>query len=201
MIHEALSSLGMREVTTSNFGLLIAYLLPGLVSLWGLSHVSTTLDRWLGADLDGPTVGGFLYVTLASIGAGLTVSTMRWLIIDTLHHRTGIQQPDWDFTKLGERTAAFDVLIEIHYRYYQFYGNTLIALWFAYVTRWSAHQTSWGELVAILALSTLFWFASRDTITKYYRRVAGVLTDRASMPASPLGSDEMSDSEADSPTS
>lgn len=66
----------MREVTGQNFGLLIAYILPGFIVLWGLSHFSTTIAGWLGATADGPTVGGFLYVTLASVGAGLAVGSV-----------------------------------------------------------------------------------------------------------------------------
>jgi len=88
---------------------------------------------WLSASAtDQPTIGGFLYATLASVAAGLTASTVRWLIIDPLHHMTGVPQPRWNFARLPESLAAFDRLIDIHYRYYQFYANTLVALPFAY---------------------------------------------------------------------
>ena len=166
----------MRAITNQNFGLLIAYVLPGFVALWGLSHVSATIAAWLGSSpTDMPTVGGFLYVTLASVGAGLTVSTMRWLVIDTIHHRTGIPAPDWDFTRLSERTAAYDVLIEIHYRYYQFYGNSLVAVWLAFVVRWSDVCLSIWEPVGVMALSPILWLGSRDTLRKYYRRTEAAM--------------------------
>ena len=73
----------MRDVTNNNFGLLIAYVLPGLTALWGAAHFSPTLRFWLAASpSELPTVGGFLYVTLGSVAAGMTVSTVRWLIVD-----------------------------------------------------------------------------------------------------------------------
>ncbi len=93
----------MREVSSKNFGLLIANLLPGLVALWGASYFSHTVRIWLGASgATGPTVGGFLYVTLASVGAGMTVSAVRFLVIDRIHHWTGVRQPLSDFSKLRD---------------------------------------------------------------------------------------------------
>jgi hypothetical protein len=37
----------MRDVTGQNFGLLIAYVLPGLTALWGVSFFSDTVRSWL----------------------------------------------------------------------------------------------------------------------------------------------------------
>ena len=97
----------MKELSDKNFGLLIAYLLPGFTAVWGMSYLSPTVHAWLGeASPDGPTVGGFLYVTLGSVAAGLTVSTVRWAVIDTFHHWTGLNQPQWDFAKLQANIAA-----------------------------------------------------------------------------------------------
>src|SRR5258708_7235024 len=80
----------LKEPSVTNFGLLIAFLLPGFVALWGISYVSEPVRSWFGSTPDyAPSVGGFLYVTLASIVAGLTVSTVRWIVIDTVHHVTG----------------------------------------------------------------------------------------------------------------
>ncbi len=68
----------MSELSEKNFGLLIAYVLPGFVTLWGISHFSPTVESWIASSQHGaPTVGGFLYVTLASLAAGLTVSEAR----------------------------------------------------------------------------------------------------------------------------
>lgn len=169
----------MRDVTSSNFGLLIAYVIPGFVTLWGLSAVSDTIRAWLlGGSGDLPTVGGFLYITIASVGAGLTVSTIRWLVIDWIHHRTGIHQPDWDFSRLHETVAAFDVLIEIHYRYYQAYANLIVAVATATAIRSFAEGWKPGELALAILLCWLFFLGSRDTLKKYYRRVEGVLRRR-----------------------
>ena len=169
----------MKDDSIANFGLLIAYVLPGCVVLWGLGQASPTVGKWFGdASANSATLGGFLYVTLAAVAAGLTASTVRWLLIDALHHYMGVKPPRLDFSQLGERIEAFDFLIEIHYRYYQFYANTLVASCFAYVawrlTHWESEPWGWPELVAT-ALWALFFCGSRDTLRKYYARTKRLL--------------------------
>ena len=111
----------MKEVSTSNFGILISNLVPGFAVLWGASYFSETVRVWLGnSPVNAPTVGGFLYVTIASVASGLTVSSVRWLIIDAIHHRTGIRQPQWDFSRLQENITAYRTLVEIHYHFGSF---------------------------------------------------------------------------------
>ena len=101
----------MNDVTARNFGLAIAYLIPGFIGLAGVAAVSDVIRTWLGGD-GGPTVGGFLYVSLGSIAAGMTVSAMRWAVIDTIHHFTGLRRPKWDDSKLNERLRAVEHLVD-----------------------------------------------------------------------------------------
>lgn len=173
MVHLSL----MRELNSGNFGIVISYLLPGFVTLSGLSFFSNTVAGWLSPQGPRPaTVGGFLYATLASLACGMTVSAIRWAVADTIHHITGIRKPRFDFSKLKDSTAAFVVLIEVHYHYYLCYANTALALAFtcvAYVI-----SKGWGSawvLAAILPLEVVFWLASRDALRKYYRRAGELL--------------------------
>lgn len=168
----------MTEVSGKNFGLLIAYVLPGFVSLWGVSHFSPMVSGWLASSSSAAgsaaTVGGFLYVTLASVAAGLTASTVRWAVIDRLHDLTGIKRPSWDDSRLQECLGAFEALVENHYRYYQFYGNMLVAMLFLFAARLIAtghHIADVNPLdCAILTIGVLYWAGSRDTLRNYYSR-------------------------------
>lgn len=163
----------------NDFGLIIAYVLPGFVALWGTADLSPPLRAWLGTTPEsGPSVAGFLFITVASVGAGLTVSTVRWLVIDTLHGWTGLKPHDRDFATLQQNTEGFNVLVEYHYRYYQFYANTLIAV----VWTWIARRASLGMLsgfgwadVGYTLLVALFFLGSRDTFRKYYLRTGQLL--------------------------
>ncbi len=159
----------MREISSSNFGLLIAFVLPGFTALWGASYLFPVLSSWLvGADPSGPTVGGFLYVTLASVACGLTVSTVRWATIDWLHHRTGLARPNWDFSRLQNHFAAYKLLHEIHYKFYQFNGNSLTSVLFVFVARrihlglWPA-AFEWFD-AGLLLVAVVLYMGSRDTL-------------------------------------
>ncbi|HQR05642.1 MAG TPA: hypothetical protein PLN21_02415 [Gemmatales bacterium] len=168
-----------RETPINDFGLIIAYILPGLLALHGLGYVISPIHQLMDPSLAQPTIAGFLLVTLASVGMGLMTSTVRWLVIDTIHHHTGVVADAWDFAKLQANAAAFDMLVNYQYRYYQFYGNTLIALvWWELVRHF---QIGFGpklwtfvDVLAIIACLLLF-LGSRDTLNKYYQRKGRVL--------------------------
>ena len=170
----------VTDLSARNFGVVIAFLIPGFVTLWGVSLFSPTVDQWLHSSAQtSPTVAGFLYVTLASLAAGLTVSAVRWAVIDTLHHATGIKPPTWDFTQLDDRLHGFLALVENHYRYYQFYANMAVAVSATYsakVLAESANQCQpvWQHLGFVL-LEVVFLAGSRDSLRKYYRRVEQLL--------------------------
>jgi hypothetical protein len=163
-----------------NFGLVVAYLVPGFVVLWGASYLSPILRTWLATPPDNlPTVGGLLYVTVASLAAGMTISAIRWAVFDTLHHRTGVAPPRWDFATLPAKLEAYHALIEIHYRYYQLHSHLFVALAFAYgarffATPWWAYRVGVVDLGFII-VSVVLFLASRDALRKYYRRAGELL--------------------------
>lgn len=164
----------MQSVSQTNFGPLIAYLVPGATALLGASEFSPTLRDWFVAgQTSSPTIGGFLYLTLAAFGVGMTVSAARWALIDTLHHKMGISLPPLNFSKLSSNVDAYSLLIRIHYEHYMFYANMTVALLFAYVCyRVNLNnQLSLGWIdVGFIVLEPLFFLTSRDTLTKYYSR-------------------------------
>jgi hypothetical protein len=163
------------ELSGRNFGLVIAYLVPGFIVMLASTEVSPLARSWVA--MEGgvqPTVGGFLYITLASIAAGMTVSSIRWMVIDTVHHRTGIRSPRWQFKRLQSNLAAYKLLVEFHYRYYQFNANTFVAVALAYAVRLSGHCRSCGGPgwmdVGFVIIEVVLFATSRDTLRKYYAR-------------------------------
>ncbi|MEO0629978.1 MAG: hypothetical protein AAFY46_04530 [Planctomycetota bacterium] len=172
----------MHDSTTRHFGLLIAYIAPGFIGLWGASYIHPDLrDLLLGPETEGPSLGGFLYVTVASIASGMLANAVRWASLDSLHHATGLKRPDWNDGMLHDRVTAYEWLVENHYRHYQFYGNTWVTLLFAWLC-WRSSiaeaQTSFGGLDATagFALAVLA-LGSRSTLARYYRRVERLLGD------------------------
>lgn len=170
----------MKDVTSANFGLLIAYLLPGFVVLWGIGQFSETVHSWFGPSSDqSPSVGGFLYVTLGAVAAGLFVSTIRWATIDKIHHHTGIPEPRWNFAALNRNLDTFELLVASHYRYYQFSANMLVAVVLALIA-FLVTQSTGREHVGLTAFGVMgteivLWLGSRDTLRKYYRRTDALM--------------------------
>ena len=170
-----------QSVSNDNFGPLIAYLVPGVTVLAGVSPFSPTLQGWLAATPDtAPSIGGFLYATVASLAVGMTLSAFRWALVDTAHRLTGLAPPVLDFSQLGENVDAFVLLIEIHYRHYQFYANMLLATAVAYAcyrVRLGGCAIGWPDL-GVLVVEAVFLLTSRDTLRKYYTRTHQLLSGR-----------------------
>lgn len=118
------------DITSTSFGLLIAYLLPGLVTLFGLSYWLPDLRRLFETFLNGESnLGLFLLMALASIAASLQVTLIRWALFELFICRRNALTPD-DFKTLGEegKFTAFRGAVDEHYRYHQFWGSMVIAL-------------------------------------------------------------------------
>jgi hypothetical protein len=61
---------------------------------------------------ESPTVGGF--VTLSSLSIGLLISAVRWLIIDRLHHWTGLNSLNAICNLKDKDVFAFQGAVENH---------------------------------------------------------------------------------------
>jgi ABC-type long-subunit fatty acid transport system fused permease/ATPase subunit len=174
------SAESMKEVD-KNFGVIIAFLLPGFILLWGLSFSSDAVSSWLAVSSadKSASVGDFLYSTLASLALGLIISAARWLLVDHVLGWMGVKDPGLNFRNLKEKdvASAFSGAIENHYRYYQYYANTLVAIigaFSAYVG--AAHHTVvWKAWVGAIAIVAILFLGSRDALTKYYDRAAEIL--------------------------
>jgi hypothetical protein len=156
-----------------HFGLIIAYLLPGFVALAGVAPLAPTVSAWLKPNDGGLGIGPPVYALMAAMAAGMIVSCFRWLLIDQLHSLTGVASPVFNAKALEERPSAFTYLVENHYRYYQFYANTLVAVVWTYgVYRILSISASLrpGTDIAVLILCIVLFAGSRDALSKYRNR-------------------------------
>jgi hypothetical protein len=157
------------------FGLLIAYVLPGFIGLGGIAMVVPVIARWLAppAGLTEAGIGAPVYALLVATALGMILSCIRWLIIDHIHHWTGLNPPRWNLAALERRLESFSYIVEGTYRYYQFYSNTLIAVVLAYVLIRCTNAIPFlglgTDLVTVLLCAVLF-AGSRDALAKYYQR-------------------------------
>jgi hypothetical protein len=163
---------GSQEISDTTFGIFIAYLLPGLTAVYGLPFLADAGGWCTLAPVSDVSLPQMALLTVTALAAGLTASAVRWLVVDTVHHRTGVRPAAWDFALLGENVAAFEFLIQIHYRYYKFYANMVVALVWAYAA--GGYALGWRGMTYWL-LAALFFLGSRDALRRYYDRVGRLL--------------------------
>jgi len=167
------------NMSNNQFGLIVAYLLPGFIGLAGIAPFVPLVAAWLkpGSYAEA-SLGPPIYAVLAAATIGMIVSCFRWLVIDQIHHWTGVKAPVWDDSRLEDRLSAFSYLVENHYRYYQFLANTLVAVLFAYsIDRWITNSSALGAGtdLGVFILCVVLFAGSRDSLAKYYERTTRLI--------------------------
>ena len=167
----------MEEISSRWFGIVIAYVLPGFVVLMGLAPQVPALTAWFNAAGNADTgLAGFLHLVVAATLAGLMVGCVRWCLLDSLLEWMGTRRPDWNERQLPEKLVAFDLLVEHHYRFYQFYGGVLVAMPLAYLGhREELLRISVGFDAVVLLVDIALFAGARDALAKYYRRTYQLL--------------------------
>ncbi|MBN8626023.1 MAG: hypothetical protein J0M17_11075 [Planctomycetes bacterium] len=163
----------MTDATGKYFGLVIAYVLPGFAALWTLRPYSPTIRSWMDMSATLPAgLESVFFVTLASTAAGMAISALRWAAIDSMFALSGVRRPSWNDAHLQENILAWEVVVEAHYRYFQFYAHMAIVLPFTAVA-----LPMPSALIALLVLvfECLFLAAARDALAKYYARASRLL--------------------------
>lgn len=159
-----------------SFGILIAFIIPGWIGLLGLSYIYPLFDVWLaGSVKDSPTVGGFLFALLASAALGTGFSTIRWLIVDPLVGLTTKKTARPTFENLKNAHEVLRLLIESHYRFYQFHGNVMVAAIIAMLCRWYVIGFSGPECTLLGLVLVLLFLGARDTKVKYDRQTVELM--------------------------
>ena len=179
----------MFDSLDRNFSLIIAFVLPGFLFLFG----SFLLVSYSTAELVSQLrpirqIGGFMFFLLAATACGMILSAIRWAILDTLHVLTGLKSPALDFSKLEGKSSSFMLVVENNYRYYLFYGNSLIALLGLFMVAWLEEVplvTRW--LIMLLCLMAVLFLASRDSLKRFYSRTAQIIGSPNTSPKGPKG--------------
>jgi len=106
-------------------------------------------------------------------------------VIDRIHHMTGIRLPKWDFAQLESKLSAFDLLVDSHYRYYQFHSNMLVAVASSFFLQVLAShgRSTVACFVGVALIEAVLWVGSRDTLQKYVERTGALLKQTHGMSA------------------
>ena len=172
-----------QDHLTKSFGLIIAFVVPGMIGLYAASFPVPALRDWFGiASSQPPTVGGFLFVNVAAAGAGVLLSGVRWLVLERWWW--GEEDPGGGVS-LAERRRSelvYQNLVAQFYDFYLFYGNTLVALIVLYATWALTGELHWGLAwgggalaIAILVLER----SARNSFERFHARRANLLREVA----------------------
>jgi hypothetical protein len=70
----------MELISGRNFGLLIAYVVPGYIGLYAISYWNNEIRTLI--SLNHVEVAELVYIVFLSLVVGLLLSPLRWIIVD-----------------------------------------------------------------------------------------------------------------------
>jgi len=156
----------MKDVTATSFGLIIAFLLPGLSGLYSLTFwsedIKTLFVTFLTADSN---VGLFFLVLAVSFVVGLQIALLRAIVFERLICRSYNIDPKL-FRVIGSdenRQKLYMTLADAHYKYHQFWGGMCFVIpvyYFGLLGKYFDHLT----LGAIFFISIAFILLELITI-------------------------------------
>ena len=167
----------VKDLTSTSFGYIIAFLLPGLLGLYALTFWSTPvrdlLDPALKAEAN---VGPSVILLLIALGIGLCVSALRFFLFEKLLCRAHMFPADM-FSKLAAegRLTSFKAVVDEHYRYHQFYGGCAVAVLILYAG-WLRHafqNIDLRFLLVTVAFGLFEWLTvvtAKDAFARYVER-------------------------------
>jgi hypothetical protein len=181
----------MKDVTTRSFGLLIAYLLPGLACFCCVALFSSEFKGLLSSFITSESnMGSFFFVLVLSLLFGLILNALRWFIYEKCFP-LGSELPPECFLKLGEanRVLAIHNTIDENLRYHQFYASVSLVLpifivtiafkVFTYLPKDLGLCQRFGVVVILLVLlgflEIVTIFAAREAFCRYVTRSKAVM--------------------------
>jgi hypothetical protein len=169
----------MKDLTSTSFGYLIAFLLPGVFGLYAISYWSPSVEALLQPIYKADTTAGpSIVLLLIAVGMGVCVSAARWLVFEELLFRTKRFTSDKYAGFNSAKLTLHKTFAEEHYRYHQFYGGCAICLLILFVG-WSRQswRCDWHTLwivVGFVLFEALLVTAARDTFCKYTDRCRNI---------------------------
>ena len=162
----------MTSITSTSFGLVIGFLLPGLMGLLSLVFWSERMRAVFQTFLTAQSsVGLFLLVILAALTVGLMVTVVRWALFECWWCKSDRLQTS-DFAALGtskDKLEAFSAAVDAHYRYHQFWGGMAVVLPILYVSWLHSAYTIWSFCQIALTFS---FFIAVEILTAIAAAVA-----------------------------
>ena len=177
----------MKDITLE-FGLLIAYAIPGAFVLFALAPIVPELAALLTLPDDQKWLSTAILLAGLSIALGMFSSVVRALTIDgsfllplpwavKVGPHWGAQgrvDPDYSVLKNKDALVALQDVRSTDKRPYQFYGNMLVALAILEFSRVAHGKASSAEVGFGILVGLAFYLASRKSHFRYMSAVRAI---------------------------
>jgi hypothetical protein len=179
---EGEDSPAMKELTSTSWGYMIAFLLPGVFGVYALSYWAGEADVLIQPILKSETtVGPSMIFLIVAVGMGLCLAATRYWVLEKLAY--GVFGKKCLSAALHkdlkpDKLTLIRAYAEEHYRYHQFYGGCFTAglllytgwyraQWLANnaLTRHAAYVT-----VGFILFELLLERSSYDAFSKYVHK-------------------------------
>lgn len=168
----------MKDITTTSFGIIIAYLIPGLIILFGLIYFSGYYEKMFNLDLlsdryfrflSDSQLYLFLILMLLSTCIGLLINILRFFFFQRWRCKD-IELRNENFKNITDETKlnVFRTLADENFRYHQFYGNIFFAILFLLITWFIFSQIFiWKKIVISIIILLFDYVIYKGTIGAY----------------------------------
>ena len=162
------------------FKSLIAYSIPGFVSLYAVSLYLPIVEKLLSGPKGVPEGTAIVPILFLSVGIGIVINAVTWALVRPLIELTGVPRPNLDYSELDETTKeAFKVIIDENYRYYQSYSNLFTSGGLLLIASLiEKDETPISFSVVGGAVLIILFFASRDALKRSYSNIEALLKKR-----------------------
>ncbi len=170
-----------------SFGLIIGFLIPGMVGLYGVSLHVETIEGWfsVASTAQSSSVGGFLFVLVASIGVGVFISNVRWLVLERWIWKREPPKHDASARKGTQTELVYQNLVWQFYDFYLFAANMMFALGLLYLAWLAAEIRTAGLVVDALRMGSpllllvpacyVLYRSGKHSLERYTTRRSNVL--------------------------
>jgi hypothetical protein len=106
----------MVQFAPINFGLIIAFILPGTVAAYGLRYLSPRIDAlWSTLECGQIVAGPLILIGISALAVGLIVSSFRFVVLEPILYCTGVNRTTIKYDKItdAERLNLFSQMVTL----------------------------------------------------------------------------------------
>ena len=165
------------EKSGLNFGLVIAYLIPGFLATYAVAPHVSTVDELLGRPSRVPDSASVVPLVLIAVGVGIIINAISAALIRPVIHLSHVHPPDDPVERKYtiEDMHKYNHLVETTFRFHQFYSNTLVAVvLLAPVWLVRPLQDNFLRNASLLLVVGVLFYTARNSLRNFYKGLSNL---------------------------